>query len=180
MKSNSSNTHDKYSSLLHDLTISTDEVKKNELFSDYVKKRREDILSPSGKKLSTRELANQLGIDYEHFRKILNMNKPTKKRDCIIAICLALRLNPDETNKALIMYQYMPVLDTFNPRDDFLIDILEGQFTNPLSINEINHHLRIRGFPELDIIDHRRSVKPQLTSENIQYKILKKTSADLC
>ena len=87
------------------------------------------------------------------------MNKPTKKRDCIIAICAALRLNSEETDEALILYQYMPVLDPNNPRDDLLIEILEEQFSNPLTISAINQRLVRNGYPELDIIDHRPAVK---------------------
>ena len=79
-------------------------------FSKYIKEKRKGEKSSLGKKyLSTKELAKKLEINYEQFRKILNLNKPTKKRDCIIAICIALRLDADETNKALELYQYMPI-----------------------------------------------------------------------
>ena len=144
-------------------------------FSDYIKEKRKLETSPSGKKnLSTRELAERLDIDYEQFRKILNMNKPTKKRDCIIAICAALRLNSEETDEALILYQYMPVLDPNNPRDDLLIEILEEQFSNPLTISAINQRLVRNGYPELDIIDHRPSIKPASEKNDAPYKLLKK------
>lgn len=149
----------------------SDEVR----FSDYIKEKRKLEASPSGKKnITTRELAERLGIDYEQFRKILNMNKPTKKRDCIIAICAALRLNSEETDEALVLYQYMPILDTNNPRDDLLIEILEEQFSNPLTIKEINQRLVRNGYPELDIIDHRPSIKPASEQENAHFKLLKK------
>ena len=144
-------------------------------FSNYIKEKRKLETSPSGKKnLSTRELAERLDIDYEQFRKILNMNKPTKKRDCIIAICAALRLNSEETDEALILYQYMPVLDPNNPRDDLLIEILEEQFSNPLTISAINQRLVRNGYPELDIIDHRPSIKPASEKNDAPYKLLKK------
>ena len=58
-----------------------------------------------------------LGISYEMFRKILNQQKPTKKRDCIIAICAALNLAPDEVDLALNLYNYMPSLDPYSDRD---------------------------------------------------------------
>ncbi len=144
-------------------------------FSGYIKEKRKLEASPSGKMyLSTKELAKRLDIDYEQFRKIINKNKPTKKRDCIIAICAALGLNSEETNKALVLYQYMPVLDTSNPRDDLLIEILEEQFSNPLTIAEINQRLLRNGFPELDIIDHRPSTKPASKKNNAPYRLLKK------
>ncbi len=76
-------------------------------FSQFIKVKRKLEKGPSGRKnITTRELAARLDIDYEMFRKILNMNKPTKKRDCIIAICAALRLNSEEADKALLLYQY--------------------------------------------------------------------------
>ena len=105
------------------------EQTKQEKFADYIKEKRKEIISPSGKKrLKTRELAESLDINYEQFRKILNMNKPTKKRDCIIAICAILRLDIDDTNKALKLYQYMPILNEKNPRDELLIEILDKQY----------------------------------------------------
>lgn len=64
-----------------------------EAFSQFVKSKRKDLISKKGKKgITTRELADMINIDYEQFRKIVNQNKPTKKRDCIIMICILLRL----------------------------------------------------------------------------------------
>lgn len=159
--------------LIQERTVEfTDE---HQSFSDFIKDKRKLELGSSGKKsMTTRELADRLDIDYEQFRKILNMNKPTKKRDCIIAICAALRLDSDDTNEALVLYRYMPTLDTDNPRDDLLIEILEEQLSNPLTIDQINQRLIRNGFPELDIIDHRPSVKPASGKKNMPYKLLKK------
>jgi hypothetical protein len=55
--------------------------------------------------MSTRELAQKLGIDNEMFRKIINKEKPTKKRDCIIAICAMIHFDLNKTNEALILYR---------------------------------------------------------------------------
>ena len=148
---------------------------KEQSFAEYIKEKRKLEKGASGKRtLSTRELAHRLGIDYEMFRKILNMNKPTKKRDCIIAICAALRLDIDETNEALILYRYMPTLDSDNYRDDLLMNILEEQWDNPLTIEQINARLIRNGFPELDIIDHRTTSQLASTYDNAPYKVLKK------
>ncbi len=167
-------TKDKNEILLRETNFA---VKKMEQisFSDFIKEKRKLETSPSGKKyLSTRELAERLDIDYEQFRKILNMNKPTKKRDCIIAICAALRLDHQETDEALNLYQYQPVLSSKNPRDCLLIHILDKQLFNPLTISEINNCLVRNGYPELDIIDHRPSVKPASENNNSPFKLLKK------
>ena len=68
----------------------------------------------------------------------------------------------------------MPVLDPNNPRDDLLIEILEEQFSNPLTISAINQRLVRNGYPELDIIDHRPSIKPASEKNDAPYKLLKK------
>lgn len=159
--------------LIHEHSINISQEKKS--FSQFVKDKRKLEKGTSGKKsITTRELASRLDIDYEMFRKILNMNKPTKKRDCIIAICTALRLDSAETNEALLLYEYMPTLDTDNPRDDFLIDILEEQLSNPLTIREINQRLLRNGYPELDIIDHRSTEKAASEKKDSPFKLLKK------
>ncbi|WP_026497178.1 hypothetical protein [Butyrivibrio sp. WCD3002] len=55
-----------------------------EAFSRFVKSKRKEIINADGKKgITTRELADMINIDYEQFRKIVNQNKPTKKRDCM-------------------------------------------------------------------------------------------------
>lgn len=87
--------------LLRERRISSNKQDSKE-FAKFIREKRKEIIGSSGKKgLPTRELAERVGIDYEMFRKILNMNKATKKRDCIIAICAALLLDSEETNKAL-------------------------------------------------------------------------------
>ena len=87
------------------------------------------------------------------FRKILNQEKPTKKRDCIIAICVALQLLPGEIDEALVRYQYMPTLDENNPRDGFIIAQIKG--SKGITVKELNNRLLQRGFPGLDIQDGR-------------------------
>ena len=146
-----------------------------EAFSQFVKSKRKDLISKKGKKgITTRELADMINIDYEQFRKIVNQNKPTKKRDCIIMICILLRLDSYETNQALHLYQYMPMLDQENDRDDVLIDIIEENTMHPLSLKEINERLERNYLPEMDIIDHRPSQKIVQKKNKSKYKILKK------
>ncbi len=143
--------------LIGERSISTNK-NKHESFSKFIKDRRKDVESKSGKiGITTRELAEKIGIDYEQFRKILNKQKMTKKRDCIIAICAMLELDSFKTNDALILYNHFPCLDTLNERDDLLITILEEQLSKPQTIKEINERLNREGFDELDIIDHRSS-----------------------
>lgn len=77
-------------------------------FAEFIREKRTDHNETNGTELSTEALGEMLGISYEMFRKILNQQKPTKKRDCIIAICAALNLAPDEVDLALNLYNYMP------------------------------------------------------------------------
>lgn len=68
----------------------------------------------------------------------------------------------------------MPTLDADNPRDDLLIEILEEQFCNPLTIAEINQRLLRNGYPELDLIDHRTTKKVASERKSSPFKLLKK------
>ncbi len=124
-------------------------------FSKYIKEKRVEFNDENGKNISTKELGKMVGIDYEMFRKILNQQKPTKKRDCIIAICVALQLLPGEIDEALNLYQYMPALDEQNPRDMFIMEKLKAHVT----VAGLNAALIKTGFPGLDIQDKRNGNK---------------------
>lgn len=129
-------------------------------FTSYIDSIRKNVIGPSGDKvLSKKELGDMLGIGYEQYRKILNLNKITDKRDCIIATCAMLKMDRRETDKALILYQNMSPLSARNPRDKLLIQILDEQYRTPLSVEEINERLIRNNFKELDIIDHKMPVK---------------------
>lgn len=126
-------------------------------FAEFIREKRTDHNETNGTELSTEALGEMLGISYEMFRKILNQQKPTKKRDCIIAICAALNLAPDEVDLALNLYNYMPSLDPYSDRDFFIISQLDGR--SDLTVNELNHRLLQAGFQGLDIIDKRNGRK---------------------
>jgi hypothetical protein len=149
-------------------------------FSKYIKEKREipDPTDPNKcVKISLRELARMINIDYEYFRKIINMNKPTKKRDCIIVICALLKMDEMETNEALNLYQFMPALSEQNKRDALLIELLENQANNksaPLTITAINNRLAMHNLPELDIIDHKKTSKTASKRKNSPYILLDK------
>ena len=81
------------------------------------------------KRWSTEDLAHALKFEYDRFRKIVNMSKPTKKRDVIISICVVLQMSVDDTNKALNLYDNMPALDSTIIRDDVFIQILKNNQT---------------------------------------------------
>ena len=122
-------------------------------FAKFIKEIREDNNEKYGQEMSTRDLGEIIGIDYEMFRKILNQQKPTKKRDCIIAICVALNMYSGDIDYALGLYQYMPALDEENPRDRFIRSQID--YNHKISVTELNRRLIQFGFPGLDIHDKR-------------------------
>lgn len=148
-----------------------------ETFAKYIRKKRKEKISPSTKKaLSIKEHADMLGLSQEMYRKILNMQKRTKSRDCIIAICATLELDPEDTNRALHLYGSLPGLDEDSPRDKVIINVLNASF-DELSIETINKHLLQQGLDPLEIIDHRYKMNKDATPQSLicPYKILKKT-----
>lgn len=149
-------------------------------FSWFVKVKRERLTTEEGDPFSTRMLADSLGLDYEMFRKIVNMQKPTKKRDCIIAICALLYATPEETNAALECYNGMPKLNKNYTDDEIIINMLKSNYNRCVScdeyelmtIDEINEYLDSHHVPKLIIIEHRSSQTP--FKPNYPYPVLKK------
>lgn len=111
------------------------------------------------KMISTKKLAEIVGIKTSMFPKILNMQKPTKERDCIIAICIALQLESNEADHALHLYNNMPCLDYSIPREQFLIDLMDEHSTDdpPITIEEVNVLLEENGFDKLNIGSSRKN-----------------------
>ena len=129
------------------------------LFFDCMLKKRKEL---TGQAISKKDMAKMLDIDYELFRHYVNKSKVLKKRDCIIAICAMLQADTSDTNDGLYYYD-MVELNDYDRRDEMLMNILDDQAKEFLTIDEINEKLRGEYFPELDIIDHRKrkdTVKP--------------------
>ena len=142
-------------------------------FGKFIRKKRKKYNDSYKEQLSTRDLGKKLGIDYEMFRKILNQSKPTQKRDCIIAICVALRLEPKDIDEALRMYRYMPAFDIGNDRDEFIKSQLKK--SPDITVEDLNRQLISNKFPGLDIYDKRDGKKkktPEVTIDS-QYKEIK-------
>ena len=124
-------------------------------FPDFVKTHLKKLKSKYGRKFTRKDLAHQLGFRPLYFDKIVNKNKPTKKRDCIIAICAALEADSKDTNCALYCYGYMDKLDEKDPRDLIIINILDRMYKAPKTIAEINEILEDADQPPLYIKDDR-------------------------
>ena len=148
-----------------------------ESFAEYIRRKRKDVDSPySDKALSIGEHASLLGLSQEMLRKILNKQKPNQSRDCIIAICAALEMDPTDTNKALHLYGGMPRLDETSPRDKIIIRVLNGAIDDLIGIETINTCLISAGYAPLSIIDHRnkRAKSHDSSPATFPYKVLKK------
>lgn len=140
-------------------------VTKNSLSCFFGLKLKE-LSKKLGKKISKKDVADMVGISHELFRKMINREKTTKKRDCIIAVCAALRLDTFDTNLALKHNDWMEPLDDYNIRDEFIMNILDNLSDNPKTADDnmkiipyINAALVANGFSELDIITHRNTDK---------------------
>ena len=165
---------DNSKNVIHEETILSET--EREPFSRYLAKKRKDVESPSGKgNLTTKELASRLHIDYEQFRKIINLNRPTKNRDLIIAICAALALDSDETNETLNRYQYMPSLDPQNnPRDYIFVNYLNRNISPALTpIEDLNHLLYEQNLPGLDIGNYQLAKKYAIKLRNPRFEKIK-------
>lgn len=127
------------------------------LYGAKIPKETEDEEVPK-KMISTKEVAGLVGIKESMFPKILNMQKPTKERDCIIAICIVLQIESDEADKALHLYNNMPCLDYSIPRECFLIELMDEHSTDdpPITIQKVNKMLEENGFEKLHINSNRR------------------------
>lgn len=120
-------------------------------FAEFIKQKREDYNDVYHETLSTRDLGDKVGMDYEMFRKVLNLQKPTKKRDCILAICVVLRMMQGEFDETLDRYPHMQMINERDPRDNFIVAQAQCEVTIP----ELNKLLENRGFDPLDIQDKR-------------------------
>lgn len=152
-----------------DYAVGFEPIEKN-AFAKFIREKRKEYNEYNGEEISTSDLGNMIGIKYEMFRKILNQEKPTKKRDCIIAICVALQLKSGEINEALGLYQYMPALDECNPREGFIVAQLASN--PPITVKELNARLLQRGFPGLDVQDKRKKAKEVKTPVNFPFKVM--------
>lgn len=139
-------------------------------FSKFIREKRKEYNDKYGKEICTRDLGDMLGIESEMFRKILNQQKQTKKRDCILAICFALRMSSDGFDEALDLYQHMPLLDCEDdPRDEFIV----SQSGKDMTVEELDKLLVKRGYPALDIQNKRSERKNPETNMVLPYNVLK-------
>lgn len=157
------------------ITIEEEITERNpvtkEAFSDFFNEKLERLNSAANKtnsdrpELKKRDIADMIGVSYEVFRKYINKEKPTERRDCIIAICAVLGATVSETNDGLYYYG-MDELARGWKRDEAIMELI-GNDEKPRTVDEINDGLIERGFDELDIIHHKGRQKT--TDKAIKY-----------
>ena len=140
-------------------------------FSLFFDRMLKNLRERTGQAMSKRDIADMLDIDYELFRHYVNKSKVLKKRDCIIAICAMLQADTSDTNDGLYYYD-MVELNDYDPRDEMLMNILDEQSQEFLTIDAINEKLKEEYFSELDIIDHRK--KKKMVAPEYPFKVVKK------
>lgn len=156
------------------VSVEKDSFKK--FFDEKLHEYNED----NGKELKPQDIGNILGITgIDVFRKKLNHEKHSTKRDLIIAIAITLELNLADTNTALHLYNYegaknyvqMLPLTQDDARDCFIISQLD--YKNYPTVKELNHRLRCNNFLELDIHDSRKNNRSNSVSSSQSKKYTK-------
>ncbi|GEM_PF-938442 len=155
----------------------------NKFFSEFVKDKISRLLDEEGEEANKltiakekEKIANQLGINYELFKKYINEQKQIKKRDLVIAICILIKATSDETGDLFLyfkMKEWEPARHKGNTsRDDIFMGILDIQETNTFSLDEVDERLSDMQFNTLDIIDHK--IKKKKLTVNYPYPLIKK------
>lgn len=178
----------KKTTLISEYTKSNSSVNKRD-FANYIKAKckydfDDERIFQKRENLTFTDISTRIGIEYHTLEKIITKQRPTYKRDLIIAICSQLQLNPQLTDHALYLYG-LPVLNSdyttidgeeINTRDYLLEEILEECQSNYLSINDINYRLIINGFNPLDYGSTDNKINDYINNIDIQFNIERKTS----
>lgn len=139
-------------------------------FSEFYHEKLQNYNYENGKEYSLSDIGEMLGITAEVFRKKINRQRPSKDRDFIIAVCVALNLSTAEIDKAFILYD-MPSVDLDILREDFIYSEINKNIK--ITIPEINEKLKKIGFPELKIHSWRNGGKKLETGViPTEYKIV--------
>ena len=127
-------------------------------FSKFYRSKLKEYNDNSSFNLSQDDIAAQLGIPLTLMPKyIAKGDKATKKRDCVIAMCMMVHMSVDDINIALSKYG-MPYFDEANKRDKVIMDLINNNrktFDPPLSFDELNEYLFLNTGTFFDIIEHR-------------------------
>ena len=135
-------------------------------FSSFINEKIRDLRNKyydcEVRRFNRSTLAGILGMDVSTLTKIINQTQATRKRDVIIAICVALQMTESETNLALNLYPMAP-LNPYNLRDLVIIQALHDK----LAVNTLNVVLSNHKMPTLNLL--RGDSKSELCSYYYPY-----------
>lgn len=180
LKENKDNNNNKK----FEIVVSYDTEELAPVYKDSFRKFFNEKLSEynddNGTELKAQDIGDRLGITgKDMFKKKLNHEKNSTKRDFIIAVSITLELNLADTNEAIRLYNYteaknyiqMLPLTKEDKRDNFIISQLN--YNNyPCSVAELNRRLKANGFSELDIHDSRDKKPSSVSTPNSKYSKL--------
>ena len=133
------------------LIASAKKESQYESFSTFIDEKirecREAHYYGEARRFNRSTLADMIGIEACTLRKIINGSQGTRKRDLIIALCFALRLNESDTALALNLYPMAP-LNPNNLRDLVIIQAIHDK----VSVKDLDDILTTHGFPQLNIL----------------------------
>lgn len=161
-------------------TVITDQPKKKKSpFSELVHNQLKTCKNGTHTMKMT-DISRAIGINNETVRKMIGGQKPVKKRDFVIAVCMITKMDRDQTDQALRLHQMLELktnadsyicdettMEDEDPRDTILVGFLEGDF---ISVYQVNSVLLQNGFLPLDLINENSTHR-----QNNRYRIAEKT-----
>lgn len=131
-------------------------------FNEYIRKKIERYRQNHQyhiKKFNVTCLAEKINkfdpnVSCEIVRKVVSQTKRTRKRDLIIAICICLEMSREEMDKALLLYELVPLRE-FDRRDKVFINAA----TDQKDLVGVNSELLQRHLPKLDLCDQNSGKK---------------------
>lgn len=138
-------------------------------FSRFIHDKCKEYNDLNSDQVSIKTLAGEVGIKYEVFRKIVNEEKPTRKRDCILALCFVLKFSEDDFIDALDLYPNMRPFNLNDDRDEFIA----SRVGVDKSIQELNTSLIKGGLMPMNIHRTRETKEEQNVRSLFPYMALR-------
>lgn len=161
-------------------TVIADQPKKKKTpFSELVHNQLKECTIGT-RHMKMADISTALDMGYETVRKMIGGQKPIKKRDFVIAVCMITKMDKDQTDKALRFNQMLELktdADSYvvsetlmadeDLRDKLLVNFLEGRFK---SIDQVNETLNQNSLPPLDLLNEKSTQR-----QNNRFRIAEKT-----
>ena len=107
----------------------------NEEFTKWIDRK----IEASG--LSRKQIIQKSSLEQSYGYKLLKGTRHTSERDYILDLCFAIRMNAEETQHTLRLYE-MPLLSSWKGRDSLILYALDHHF----SLDDANELLEENGY----------------------------------